>query len=158
MGGMSTAVGSLEPEQVEASINEIKAMTKAGVKTFVLGYDTQNDATLKAALDRMAAAGGTGDKQHRAVESQATLVEEFREITDVVIGCDFELDGPVKDPSYVLVKIDGKQINLNDDNGWTLNDDRNVVTVVGSSCETLKKEQGHLFTVSVECEKIGTVY
>jgi len=156
-GGMQTATGSLEPAQVEASITEIKAMTKAGVKTFVLGYDTQTDTTLKGALDRMAQAGGTGDKEHRAVESQQTLVNELREITDVVIGCDFELDGAVSDKRYVLVKLDGKQINVDTDDGWKLSSDRRTVTVVGSACETLKKE-GHRLTVSVECEQVGTVY
>jgi Mg-chelatase subunit ChlD len=156
-GGMSTATGSQEPAQVDASVDEIAEMTKAGVKTFVLGYDTQNDATLKGALDRMAKAGGTGDQAHRAVESQQTLVDQFRKITDVVIGCDFALDGAVADKRYVLVKLDGKQINVDDENGWKLSKDRRTVTVVGNACETLKKE-GHRLTVSVECEEVGTVY
>jgi hypothetical protein len=157
MGGMSSATGSQEPAQVDASVEEIEAMTKAGVRTFVLGYDTQNDPVLKEALDRMAQAGGTGDKAHRAVENQQTLVAQFRKITDVAIGCDFALDGAVADKRYVLVKLDGKQINVDEDDGWTLSRDRRTVTVVGSSCETLKKE-GHRLTVSVECEEVGTVY
>jgi Mg-chelatase subunit ChlD len=157
MGGMSTATGSQEPAQVDASVDAIKAMTKAGVKTFVLGYDTQNDATLKGALDRMAQAGGTGDNTHRAVENQQTLVDQFRKITEVAIGCDFALDGPVSNKKYVLVKLDGKQINVDTADGWELSSDRRTVTVVGKSCETLKTE-GHRVTVSVECDEVGTVY
>jgi hypothetical protein len=155
-GGMQTAVGSLEPAQVDASINEIKTMAKAGVKTYVLGYDTQNEATLKTALDRMAQAGGTGDKAHRAVESQQTLVDQLRKITDLAITCDFTLDGAVRDASYVLVKLDGKQLNLGDDDGWTLSKDHTSVTVQGPSCDTLKQD-GHRLTVSVECEQVGWV-
>jgi hypothetical protein len=156
-GGMSTATGSQEPAQVDASVDEIKAMTKAGIKTFVLGYDTQNDPTLKGALDRMAQAGGTGDKAHRAVESQQSLVDQFRKITDVVIGCDFALDGPVTNKKRVLVKLDGKQLNVDTDNGWELSSDGRTVTVVGDACNTLKTE-GHRVTVSVECDDVGTVY
>jgi Mg-chelatase subunit ChlD len=155
-GGMQTATGSLEPAQVDASITEIKALAKAGVKTYVLGYDTQNEATLKGALDRMAQAGATGDKEHRAVESQQTLVDQLRKITDLAITCDFELDGAVRDSSYVLVKLDGKQLNLGDDDGWTLSKDRKVVTVQGKSCDLLKQD-GHRITVSVECEQVGWV-
>jgi hypothetical protein len=156
-GGMSTAIGSLEPAQVDASIAEIKAMTKAGVKTYVLGYDTQNDATLKGALDRMAQAGGTGDKAHRAVENEQTLVDQLRKVTEFAIGCDFELDGPVSDKRFVLVKLDGKQIDVDTDTGWELSKDRRTVTVVGDSCTTLKAP-GHRLTVSVECDPVGTVY
>lgn len=157
-GGMQGggSFGSGEPAQVDASVAEIEAMTKAGIRTFVLGYDTQNDAQLKMALDRMASAGGTGEKTHRPIEDQATLVEEFRKITEVALSCEFVLAKPVVDKKFVKVLLDGKQLNVDTDNGWKLSGDGLTVTLQGNACKTIKTE-GHVFHVSVECAEVGIV-
>ncbi len=149
--------GSGEPAAVDSSVAEIDAMTKAGVKTFVLGYDTQNDAVLKAALDRMAQVGGTGEQAHRAIEDEASLVNAFRQITEVALSCEFSLDQPVSDKRFVLVKLDGKQVNVDTDNGWRLGGDNRTITLLGSACDTIKTA-GHTLNVSVECDEIGVVY
>jgi hypothetical protein len=152
MGGF----GSGEPAAVDASVAEIEAMTKAGIRTFVLGYDTQNDAQLKAALDRMAVAGGTGEKMHRPIEDQASLVEEFRQITEVALSCEFVLEAPVSDKRFVKVQIDGKQINVDSANGWKLTGDNKVVTLQGDACSKVK-QVGHVINVTVECTEVGVV-
>ena len=36
---------------IPQTVAEIQALTADGIKTYVLGYDTQNDAILKQALD-----------------------------------------------------------------------------------------------------------
>jgi hypothetical protein len=137
-------------------VEQIEAMTKAGIRTFVLGYDTQNDAQLKMALDRMAVAGGTGDKAHRPIEDQATLVDQFRKITEVALTCDFVLEAEVRDKKFVKVLLDGKQLNVDTANGWTLAGDRRTVTLQGNACSTIKTE-GHVFNVTVECAEVGIV-
>lgn len=154
--GSGTAGGS-QPEAVEASLAEVKALTAAGVKTFVLGYDTQNDAALSATLDTLAAAGGTGEQRHRAIEDEQSLVAAFNEITQVAITCDFELENTVVDAKYVLVKIDGKQLNWKDENGWVLGTDNKTVSLLGDACSTIKKE-GHTLSISVECEPVPDLF
>jgi hypothetical protein len=155
-GGGNGSFGAGEPAQVDASVAEIEAMTKAGIRTFVLGYDTQNDAQLKMALDRMAVAGGTGDKAHRPIEDQATLVDQFRKITEVALTCDFVLEAEVRDKKFVKVLLDGKQLNVDTANGWGLAGDKRTVTLKGDACSTIKTE-GHVFNVTVECAEVGIV-
>jgi hypothetical protein len=155
-GGGSGGFGAGEPAAVDASVAEIEAMTKAGIRTFVLGYDTQNDGQLKMALDRMATAGGTGEKTHRPIEDQASLVAQFREITEVALTCEFVLEAPVSDPKYVKVQIDGKQLNFNAGDGWKLAGDMRTITLQGGACNKVK-EVGHVINVSVECTEVGTV-
>jgi hypothetical protein len=148
--------GSGEPAAVDASVAAIEAMTKKGIRTFVLGYDTQNDAQLKASLDRMAVAGGTGDKMHRPIEDQATLVSEFRKITEVALTCEFVLEKAVTDKKFVKVQLDGKQLNVDQPNGWSLSGDRMTVTLQGNACSAIKAA-GHTLNVTVECAEVGIV-
>jgi hypothetical protein len=155
-GGASGGFGAGEPAAVDASVAAIEAMTKKGIRTFVLGYDTQADAQLKAALDRMAAAGGTGDMAHRPIEDQASLVSEFRKITEVALTCEFVLDRPVTDKKFVKVQLDGKQLNVDQPNGWALSNDRMTVTLQGNACSAIKTE-GHTLSVTVECAEVGIV-
>jgi von Willebrand factor type A domain len=155
-GGGMGGFGNGEPAQVDASVVEIEAMTKAGIRTFVLGYDTQADMQLRMALDRMAAAGGTGDTAHRPIEDQASLVDQFRKITDVAMTCDFVLAKKVTDKSHVKVLLDGKQLNVDRPNGWTLSGDGLTITIEGDSCAAIKTE-GHVLNVTVECDKVGIV-
>lgn len=155
-GILGGGFGSGEPAAVDQSVSEITGMAKDGIRTYVLGYDTQNDPQLKSALDRMAAAGGTGDTAHRAIEDENSLIDQFQQITSVALSCEFTLDEAVNNPRRVLVKLDGKQLNLDDSNGFRLSDSR-TVTLQGKACETVKKD-GHTLNVSVECEDVGTVF
>jgi hypothetical protein len=62
----------------------------------------------------------------------------------------------VRDKRFVKVQIDGKQLNVDTDDGWRLAGDNRTVTLQGGACDTIKKE-GHVLHVSVECEEVGTV-
>ena len=155
--GNASAVGSQEPAQVDATVAVIEQMAGRGFKTYVLGYDTQNDPTLRDALDRMARAGGTGDNAHRPVGDEQSLVSTFQSITGNVLGCDFVLDEPVLDASYVRVLFDGKQLNVGDANGWALSGDKRTVTLQGRAC-TAAKQEGHTISVSVECVPVGPLF
>jgi von Willebrand factor type A domain len=144
-----------DPAAVDASVAAIEAMARAGIKTFVMGYGTQNDARLKASLDRMAQAGDTGDTQHRPIEDEQSLVSTFQQITGTLLSCEFSLDQAVIDQSYVKVTFDGVQLNVGDlANGWTLSADRRKVTLQGGACARAK-EDGHVIGVTVQCEPVA---
>jgi von Willebrand factor type A domain len=146
--------GGQDPAAVTASVAAIAAMQKDGIKTYVLGYDTQNDAQLKAALDQMAQAGGTGDMAHRPIEDEASLVQEFRRIVGGAVSCEFALTMAPTDPNFVLVQLDGMKLALNGADGFALSADRKKLTVLGSACATLQSQnESHMLTVKVECER-----
>jgi hypothetical protein len=138
----------------EASLAAIKSMAKDGIKTFVLGYDANDNAQLKMSLDAMAVAGGTGDTEHHEIENEAGLIEAFTAIAGKAVSCDFSLSMAPNDPSYVLVKVGGEQLNFGDPNGWILSDDKLTLTLQGSACGKLPKVQGSHVSVKVQCTEV----
>jgi hypothetical protein len=149
--------GDAEPAAVDASVAAIEAMAKDGIKTYVVGYDTQNDPALKATLDRMAQAGDTGDKEHRPVESEETLFKEFSDIAGKAVTCSFALDTVPMDVHRVEVKMNGKQLNLNDPNGWSLSSDGRSITIGGDSCTALKNGSANDLAVRELCDDVPPV-
>jgi len=137
----------------QEAVAVVQAMAKDGIKTYVLGYQTAGSE----GLDELAKAGDTGDTQHRAVENEAALVAEFERIGTQAVSCDFVLEKAPPDPMHVLVKVDGKQLNLNDPNGWALSADGRRVTVVGSACAALQDGKDHAMTVDVLCRIVTPI-
>lgn len=143
-----------DQQAVADSVAAITAMQMDGIKTYVLGYGTQSDPILKAALDQMAQAGGTGDSAHRPIEDEASLVQEFRRILGSAVSCDYALMTAPSDPNYVLVQLDGMKLDLNSPDGFVLSADRMRLTVVGAACTRLQSTSDpHMLTVKVECER-----
>lgn len=136
---------------VDASVAAIEALAAAGIPTYVLGYDTQADGELSAALDRMAQAGNTGDQAHRPIDDEASLVQEFQEIIASAVTCDFKLDQAAEDPSYVRVDLDGQQLAHGEADGWQLSEDKQKVSLQGSACSTLRSSGDHKLSVVVQC-------
>jgi hypothetical protein len=135
----------------QASVAAITSMAKDGIKTFVLGYDANSDPQLKMSLDAMAVAGDTGDTEHHEIENEAGLIDAFTAIAGKAVSCDFTLSEPPADPSYVLVKVGGQQLNYGDPNGWSLSDDKLTLTLQGDSCGKLPKVEGSHVSVQVQC-------
>jgi hypothetical protein len=152
-GAPNCAAGGVDQAMVTDCISEISAMQKDDVQTYVLGYHI-DDAAEKDALDRMAAAGGTGDKKHRDIGDQQALVTQFKQIVGAARSCDFQLDAPVSDPTFVSVKIDGEGQQLEDANGWQLGADMQSVSVQGEACQILRDGETHSIAVQVECVPI----
>jgi Mg-chelatase subunit ChlD len=150
----STGGRGFDNQAVDQSVAEITAMAKDGVKTFVIGYNTKSDAQLSAALDRMAQAGGTGDKQHHAIEDGNSLLTEFQKIAGAAASCELVLNMVPANPSFVQVKLDDQQINLNDPNGWTISADRRRVTLQGNACSAVAGKEHHQVSVRVLCEPV----
>jgi hypothetical protein len=73
------------------------------------------------------------------------------------VSCTFALAQPAEDASKVLVKVDGKQLNLNDPNGWALSGDKRKVNVQGDACELLQSGGDHTLSVQVLCEYVEPV-
>jgi hypothetical protein len=152
----SIGSGGSDPAAVTASVAAIQAMAGNGIKTYVLGYGTQSNATTKAALDQMARAGGTGDTAHRPIENQASLIAAFQQITGGAVSCDYVLEKPVSDKRYVRVTVDGKQLGADDANGWVLSSDKRKVHIQGTACSGLSVS-AHWLNVTVECEPVPAV-
>jgi hypothetical protein len=144
--------GMEPPEQADIDLTT-KALDKlldAEVRTYVIGYDTQDDPAFASLMDTFASHGGTG--KHRAVEDEATLVDEIKEIAGEAIPCSYQLDMEPEDPSFVRVTLDGRQLNLGDANGWSING--TVISLEGTSCSSLKDGQQHTVNVQVTCNQV----
>jgi Mg-chelatase subunit ChlD len=145
--------GGTDPQAVADSVARIQEMTDDGIKTYVLGYGTQDDQGATDALNQMAKAGGTGDQAYRPINDEKGLLTEFQKITGTLVTCDFQLNSAPPDASFVRVTLDGNALRLDDPNGWTLSADHFHVTVQGSACEAVKS-RGHSLSVRVECDKV----
>jgi hypothetical protein len=154
---LAMAASAVDQAAVDATVSAIQDLAADGVKTYVIGYSTQNVANLAAALDMMAAAGNTGDTQHRPVENRDNLVQEFEEIAGVAVSCEFVLDEAVDDPSKVLVTLDGEKLTVNEPDGWTISADNRKVTVQGSACTTLQSGGDHKLLVQLKCEVVDPI-
>jgi von Willebrand factor type A domain len=144
---------TLQPD-IDASNTAVEQLTMKGVRTYVIGYDTTGPGNemLAQVLDGLAQRGGTGDQMHRPVEDEASLLAEFMRIAGVIASCQFQLNAPPQRADYVLVRLDGKQVNLNDPNGFQLIGDR-TVELEGSAC--MAYQQGsHVLDAQVQCSVV----
>lgn len=140
------------PEDIAASNAAMEALTAAGVKTYVIGYDTNTpgNEALAQVLDGFAQRGGTGDTMHRPVEDEDSLLAVLQSIASELVSCTYVLDNPPRAAAFVRVLLDGAQINLDDPNGWVLVGDR-TVEVQGAACDQLRSTGSHSIEVTVQC-------
>ena len=140
------------PADVDASNAAVDALTAAGVKTYVIGYDTMGaeNAMLAQVLDGFAQRGGTDRTTHIPVEDEATLLSALQGIASELVSCTYVLDTAPSRADFVLVKLDGQQINLNEPDGWILVGDR-TVEIQGAACEQLRSTGAHSVEVEVQC-------
>jgi hypothetical protein len=139
---------------IDASNAAIEALAAKGVKTYVIGYDTTGSGNemLASVLDGFAQRGGTGDKMHRPVEDEQSLLTEFNRIAGAIASCRFQLNAPPQRADYVLVRLDGKQVNLNQPDGFMLVDDR-TVELEGAACTTFQ-QGNHILDAQVQCSVV----
>lgn len=140
-------------DAVTESVAAVQGLAAGGIRTYVIGYDTQG-TDLGLVLDQLAAAGNTGDVAHRPVEDELSLLNEFQSIAASAVSCSYVLMEPVADGSYVRVTLDGHQVNLDDADGWLLGDDMMSVSLQGGACNSLQDGGDHLLEVTVECEVV----
>ena len=142
------------PPDINASNAAVEALAAKGVRTYVIGYDTSgpNNTMLASVLDGFAQRGGTGDKLHRPVENELSLLQEFTRITAAIASCSFQLSQPPSKADHVLVQLDRKQVNLDQPDGFKLVGDR-TVELQGASC-TRYREGNHLLEATVQCDVV----
>jgi hypothetical protein len=151
-GGGGGGGNQADPDPVarEQTIAAVEELTKVGVKTFVVGYETAG-TDFEEQLDLMAAAGGTGEKTHRSVASAADLAATFDELASYATQCSYRLSETV-DPVFVSVTVGRTMRDYKDEDGWELGSDQRTVTLLGKACTDAKN--GGAFTVNVECEPV----
>jgi hypothetical protein len=143
------------PAAVEQAVRAIDAMSQDGIKTFVLGYDTESDPKLKPILDRLAQAGGTGDKTHRAVDNEAGLTAAFRDITGIAVGCAFNLSTRPLDSDHVIVNLAGAPLQGGDADGWSLGPNGRTLSIQGTACDLLTNgDNAPVLEVGVRCAPV----
>ncbi len=136
----------------QQTIAAIEALAGAGIKTYVVGYQTAG-TEFAPQLDLMAGAGATGETTHRSVDSGADLSAALEQVAARVISCSQKLEKPVADPSYVLVTVDGTPRAFgNASDGWTLGADDQTVTLTGTACNEL--QTGARVEVEVQCAPV----
>lgn len=143
---------------IDLSYMAMDALTARGVRSYVIGYDTSGpeNAELATVLDGLAQRGNTGDTAHHPVEDEDSLLMTIRNIAARAVSCSYMLDQVPLQPEFVLVKLDGQQINLGDPNGWQMVGDR-TVELTGAACDTLQGGGAHSVAVQVLCSVVPPV-
>jgi hypothetical protein len=132
-----------------ATIAAIDELAKAGVKTYVIGYDASFDPNLAMQLTQYAQHGGTNN--FFAVQDGPSLVSKFTEITSVAAECSYTLDMEPADKKYVRVELDKEPLKVDDPNGWSIMG--KTVTLGGDACKILRDgTKMHTLAVTVECK------
>jgi len=149
-GAVPTTAVPPDPSAQQQSVEKIAELSARNILTYVIGYDT-NGTTFAPVLDQMAAAGGTGDTEHRSVSSGQELVEEFLSITSGAVSCSFTLEQQV-DPRYVVVTVDGAEAEFGMD--WQVLDGR-TLDLMGAACDAL--QVGAQIKAEVNCEIVNLI-
>jgi hypothetical protein len=155
--GSGRGTGGFDQVAFQDTIKAIEALAKDGIKTYVLGYDADQDPQLRMSLDAMAVAGATGDTMARAVDNEAALVTAFHAIAGQAISCDFKLAEAPPDPSYVLVKVGNQPVRYNEPDGWKLSADKLTLTLTGKPCSDLSRAEGTAVSVEVQCTVVQAI-
>jgi len=137
------------------SIASAQFAHKNGIETYIISVGEGN-VSLKHLQDMANAGkglpvGGTQKADYYEANDQAALERAFDEIINGVRDCKLKLNGQV-DTSKAdqgKVSLDGKQLDLNDPNGWKLNSPTEI-ELVGTACTAIKTGD-HDIKVSFPC-------
>ncbi|MBL8949693.1 MAG: VWA domain-containing protein [Myxococcaceae bacterium] len=126
-------------------VDEVKALATAGIKTFVVGFGADVDATM---LANMAVAGGTARNttpRYYQADDPATLNAAFASIAQGAIGCEFRLARPPPDPSKIFVYVNGQSIPRDTAKqvGWDYTTPANDrLSLYGTVCDAVANSPG----------------
>jgi hypothetical protein len=148
--GQPTCGADGGPGDVDATNAAIDELSKAEIKTYVIGYDTLPGTPEGDAMQSFAEHGGT--EKYFPVEDETSLVAELTRIASALVPCEFELKDEITDPSYVRVEIDGKTYNFGSD--WQVDGKKIVLDPMGGACPLLRDAQVHFLNITRECEVV----
>jgi hypothetical protein len=119
----------------------VKALAAKGVKTYVVGFGADVDATR---LAQMAVEGGTArltTPKYYQADDQGTLNTAFTQIAAGAVGCDYKLQKEPPDLNKVYVAIDGNLINRDRTKqmGWEYDPSTMRLTLYGGACDVVRK-------------------
>jgi hypothetical protein len=143
-GAPNCGGGDPNIETPTETVDAVKALFQAGIKTFVLGFGF--GAFSPPVLNDAAQAGGVpkpgGANKFYEANNQAELDMALAAISGGVIvpTCDFKLQSLPPDPNNVTVTINGVPIprsSMHTD-GWDYYPDAMTITFFGSACTTIK--------------------
>ncbi len=134
------------------SYAEVDSLAKDGIKTYVIGYDTQTVPALIPILDEMAKRGDTGETTHRVVTDENSLLAAIDAIAGQLTTCTFQLDQAPPDVNKIRVTLDG--VDRANGDGWELTGDR-TIELRGQACEQIQDISiQHTLSINVECKDV----
>jgi hypothetical protein len=145
------------PAAKELAVKAAQDAFAAGVFTFYISVGNEVSTAHATEMANVGQGYPRGDTMQRfyLANDQAALASAFATIVDGVRTCSFQLNGTVKngDEAQGKVKLDGKELPLNDPNGWRLSSP-STVEFVGKACETAKDKNDHKVEAEFPC---GTI-
>jgi hypothetical protein len=123
-------------------VNEVKALSAANVKTFVVGFGAEVDATM---LSNMAVNGGTARNttpRYYQADDQQGLNAAFNSIAAGAVGCDFKLSKTPPNPNDISVYVNGQLIPRDPQRkvGWEYTGGSDRVTLYGTVCDAVASD------------------
>lgn len=115
--------------------------TNRGIKTFVVGFGSQVDATH---LNQFADAGGAalpGATKYYQADTASQLDAAFQSIAELAVSCDYVVDPPPADLNQTYVYFSSSELIPRDTThagGWDYDSATKVLTLYGNECARLK--------------------
>ncbi len=135
-------------------VDEVRALTAAGIKTFVVGFGSDVDATM---LANMAVAGGTARNttpRYYQADDPTTLNAAFGAIAQGAIGCEFKLAKAPPDPNKIFVYVNGQAIprDTSKQVGWDYTNPANDrLSLYGTVCDAVANNPGTKVQIIYGC-------
>lgn len=138
----------------QQAVMTVSDLAQAGIKTFAVSM-AEDDPTLVEHLDAIAKAGATGQPTFTPKTGDA-LVEALNAILERAVTCDVKLQGTVVAGSECRgdVQVNGKSLECGGANGFRVKDDLETLELLGSACETYKKDQEATLKATFPCDEI----
>jgi hypothetical protein len=142
----------------ESTIRAIKDAAAAGLPTFVIGFEENDDPGAVETLDRMAVAGGRprpGMRRFYPAANRADLDAALHAITLSLTSCVFPLAVPPLDPGFVGVTVDDQLIPRDPTHaqGWDYAMKGSAIEIFGSACADLKSGASMSVGIHYGCPK-----
>jgi hypothetical protein len=147
-----------------ATVERIKALKDAGVRTVVLGIPGTEYAQYQDALNQMAIAGGLFNndpsfyyysvRADAGIQGLATTLETITK--GLIKSCSLQLTSVPQDLGLLNVTIDGKNIAQSGPDGWQVDQSTNPPTVVlkGATCQYMVSQGAQSVNIIYGCPTV----
>lgn len=125
----------------EPTLEAVRALKEAEIATYIVGIPGSQPFT--ELLGDAAEAGGTardGHPRYYAVNDVEALVEALEQISGDFVTCDMSLGETPVDAGALKVFLDGEEIGLDHEDGWTFTGPRSL-RLLGPACAAFLEGQ-----------------